>query len=430
MQKAPIPSWKIPAAAGYVLIIGTFVVIGGWSAVAELDSAVTASGVIATESNRKTLQHLEGGIIREILVREGQHVERGQVLFRLEVTQPKATFDLQKNQLEFLVAQEARLLAERDGAEEITFPKELLDRTTDPNVARALSDQKSEFLERRASLKGQVDILRSRIEQFKKEIEGLTIERQATSNQLKFIQEELKDTKFLFSESLTPKSKLMSLERENSRLEGTIGRSTADQAKAENGIGEAQLQIGQTRQKFLEEVGNLILETRQKIADAREKVRVAQDVLTRHEIVSPSSGVLQNLRIFTTGGVIKAGEPLVDVVPEHDQLIVQAHVSPQDIDSVVLGMAAEVRLPSFHSMVLPIITGRVESISRDRLVDEQNKQPYFLAQVMATGIPDSLKERLSAGMPAEVVFPTGERTVLEYLVHPLRERMRSTMREK
>jgi HlyD family secretion protein len=428
--KPQIPSWKIPAAAGYVLITATFVVVGGWSAVAKLDSAVTASGVIATESNRKTVQHLEGGIVREILVREGQHVERGEVLFRLEETQPQATFDLQQNQLDFLAAQEARLLAERDGSEDITFPKELLDLVTDRNVSRALSDQKSEFVERKGSLKGQVDIYTSRIDQFKKEIEGLTLERNATGDQLKFIQEELKDTKFLFSESLTPKSKMLSLEREASRLEGVIGRSTADQAKAENGIGEAQLQIGQIRQKFLEEVGNSILETRQKIVDAREKVRVAQDVLTRDDIVSPSSGVLQNLRIFTAGGVIKAGEPLVDVVPEHDLLIVQAHVSPQDIDSVERGMAAEIRLPSFHTQILPIIEGRVESVSRDRLVDEQNRQPYFLAQVVATGLPDSVKERLSAGMPAEVIFPTGERTVLEYLVHPLKERMRSTMREK
>jgi HlyD family type I secretion membrane fusion protein len=429
-EKAAIPSWKVPAAAGYALITATFFVMGGWSAIAKLDSAVTAQGVVATETNRKTVQHLEGGIIREILVREGQHVDRGQVLFRLDVTQSQAGYDLQRGQLDFAVAQESRLLAERDGLETIAFPKELEDRKTDPAVGRAISDQLSEFRQRKESLKGQVDIYQSRIEQFKTEIGGLKVERDASTSQLKFIKEELDDTRYLFSQNLTQKSKLLSLERESSRLAGVIGRSTADQAKAENGIGEANLQISQIRQKFLEEVGSAIVEVRAKIADLREKVRVASDVLSRQDILSPSTGVAQNLKVFTTGGVIRPGEPMVDVVPENDELIVQAHVSPIDIDSVVPGMTAEIRFSSFHTQFLPIMSGRVSSVSRDRILDEQTKQPYFLAQVVATNVPDDLKQRLSAGMPADLVFPTGERTVMEYLVRPLQERMRSAMREK
>ena len=430
MQKNSVPDWRVPAIAGYVLIVGTFLVLGGWSAFARLDSAITATGVVSAETNRKTVQHLEGGIVREIHVREGQHVQAGQVLFRLDFTQAKAGYELQRNQLDSAIAQEARLIAERDGQEQIAFPQELLDRADDPNVKRAIADQVAQFQERCGSLKGGVQILDAKIDQYQLEIEGLKQERSGTANQLGFVNEELVDVRHLFEKQLTQKSRLMALERERSRLEGLIGRSTADESKARNGIEEARLQIRQLRQKFEEDVANSMLETRQKINDLREKVRVAQDVLSRVDILSPSTGVAQNLRVFTSSGVVKAGEPMVDVVPERDALIVQAHVQPQDTENLQPGMPAEVRFSSFQTRILPIIVGKVESISRDRLVDEQTKQPYFLAQVVVDDIPSFVKDRLSAGMPADVIFPTGERTVLDYLVRPLKDRLRSVMREK
>jgi len=430
MQKNSVPDWRVPAIAGYVLIVGTFLVLGGWSAFARLDSAITATGVVSAETNRKTVQHLEGGIVREIHVREGQHVQAGQVLFRLDRTQAKAGYELQRNQLDSAIAQEARLIAERDGQEQIAFPQELLDRADDPNVKRAIADQVAQFQERCGSLKGGVQILDAKIDQYQLEIEGLKQERSGTANQLGFVNEELVDVRHLFEKQLTQKSRLMLLERERSRLEGLIGRSTADESKARNGIEEARLQIRQLRQKFEEDVANSMLETRQKINDLREKVRVAQDVLSRVDILSPTTGVAQNLRVFTSSGVVKAGEPMVDVVPERDALIVQAHVQPQDTENLQPGMPAEVRFSSFQTRILPIIVGKVETISRDRLVDEQTKQPYFLAQVVVDDIPSFVKDRLSAGMPADVIFPTGERTVLDYLVRPLKNRLRGVMREK
>lgn len=430
MTKAPIPSWKVPAIAGYAIIIGTFVILGGWSAFARLDSAITAQGVVAAETNRKTVQHLEGGIVREILVREGQRVEAGQVLFRLESTAPKAGYELQRNQLDSAIAQEARLIAERDDKEEISFPQELLDRKDEPNVKRAIADQLAQFQERRASLQGQTKILNAKIDQYNSEIEGLKEERSGTANQLKFVNEELGDVRYLFERQLTQKSRLMALERERSRLEGLIGRSIADESKAQNGIGEANLQIRQLRQKFQEDVAASMLEARGKINDLREKTRVAQDVLSRVEIPSPTSGVVQNLKIFTTGGVIRAGEPMLDVVPEQDALIVQAHVQIQDTENLRAGMPAEIRFSSFQARILPIIMGRVQSVSKDRLMDETTKQPYFLALVVSDDVPPVVKERLSAGMPADVIFPTGERTVLDYLVRPLKDRLRGVMRER
>ena len=430
MEKKPIPSWKVPAIAGYAVITGTFVILGGWSAVARLDSAITAQGVVSAETNRKTVQHLEGGIVREILVREGQHIRTGEVLFKLDLTAPKAGFELQRNQLVSAIAQEARLIAERDSTEEISFPTELTDRKDDPNVAGAISDQIAQFQERGASLKNQTNILKTKIDQYNSEIEGLRQERAGTENQLKFINEELVGVRWLFERQLTQKSWLMSLEREKSRLEGAMGRSISDESKAQNSIAEARLQIGQIRQKFQEDVASSMQETRQKLNDLREKVRVARDVLSRVDITSPTTGVVQNLRVFTTGGVIKPGEPLLDVLPEQDALIVQARVQPQDTENLETGMTAEIRFPSFHSRIIPIIMGHVESISRDRLMDDATKQPYFLAQVVADDIPGSVKERLSAGMPADVIFPTGERTVLDYLVRPLKDRLHGVMREK
>jgi membrane fusion protein, type I secretion system len=425
-----IPDWKRPAILGYLIVTVTFFVLGAWSAIAKLDSAVVASGVVAVESNRKTVQHLEGGIINEILVREGQRAKQGDILFRIDPTQAQANFDLQQNQLYAALAQEARLVAEREGATEVTSPEELQEVRVHPTVARALADQIKEFHERRASLSGQMDLLEAKVGQYKIEIEGLIVQQKATETQLRWIVEELADLRSLLDRNLVQKSRVLALEREKSRLEGVIGRSTADQAKAQNGIGEAQLQIRQLRQKFLEEVSGQILEVRQKIADLREKVRVAKDVFRRLVIAAPVSGTVQNLKFFTVGGVIKAGEPLLEIVPERDRFIVQAHVSPHDTESLIPGMRAEIRFTAFRTNVLPLIMGHVESVSRDRLIDETTRQPYFLAQIIVEDVPREVRERLVAGMPADVLLPTGERTVLDYLVRPLKDRINSALREK
>ena len=428
-ETSGVPDWRRPAIFGYLIIVMTILVPAAWSATARLDSAVVASGVVAVESNRKTVQHLEGGIVQEIFVREGQRVREGDTLIKMDPTQAQANFDLQENQLYAALAQESRLVAERDGADEIKFPDELEDRAG-ATVARAVSDQIKEFHDRRASLSGQVDLLEAKIGQYKTEIEGLIVQQKSTEDQLHWIIEELSDLRILLDRNLVQKTRVLALEREKSRLEGVLGRSTADQARAQNGIGEAQLQIRQLRQKFLEDVSGQILDVRQKIADLREKVRVAKDVFRRLIITAPVSGTVQNLKVFTVGGVIKPGEPLLEIVPDRDRLIVQAHVAPHDTESVVAGMPAEIRFTAFRTNILPLVMGHVESVSRDRLIDEATKRPYFLAQIVVEDVPFEVRERLSAGMPADVLLPTGERTVLDYLVRPLKDRINSALREK
>src|SRR5262249_40781467 len=225
--EANIPDWKRPAILGYVIITMTFLVPGGLSAFAKLDSAVVASGTVAAESNRKTIQHLEGGIIQDILVREGQRVKEGDLLFRLDTTQAQANLDLYQNQLYAALTQEARLLAERDGMSEVTFPKELSETQHMPTVARAVADQMKEFNERRASLLGQMALLEIKIGQYKTEIEGLIAEQTATKGQLQWILEELAGLRTLLDKNLVQKGRVLALEREKSRLEGVVGRSTA-----------------------------------------------------------------------------------------------------------------------------------------------------------------------------------------------------------
>ena len=430
-EKVSSADWRRPAIVGYVIIFLAFGVVGGWSAYAKLDSAIVAQGVVAVETNRKTVQHFEGGMIGEILVKEGQRVHEGDVLFKLDNTQALANADILQNQLGAQRAVEARLLSERSGEGAINFPADLLQ--SDRDVIRlAIADQQKQFAERRDSLAGQIAILESRIQQYKVEIEGLKLEKTATEQQLGFINDELVDLHYLLERNLVQKSRVLALEREKSRIEGIVGRSVADASKAENSIGEANLQIKQLRQKFLEDVNSSISETRQKISELSEKSRVASDVLRRIDIRAPRTGEVQNLRVSTVGGVIRAGEPLLDIVPENEPLIIQAQISPNDVESVRVGMTADIRFSSFHTKVLPAIFGHIASVSKDRLTDEQSRQPYFLARITVADhdIPSEIRGDLTAGMPADVMVPTGERSVASYLVRPLENRFRKALREK
>ena len=435
MQKHAQPvndSFRGVAIAGFTIIISTFGVIGGWAATAPLDSAVVAGGLVVSASNRKTVQHFEGGMISEIRIQEGTNVKQGQTLFVLDSTQARAGVEIILNQMHQNLAREARLLAELTGAQTIAVPEELANKKLDPSVTQVLADQQRQFDERRGSLEGQIAILRSRREQLRTEIDGVDRDYKSMLQQTAFLEDELIGLRTLFEKGLQPKSRLLALEREKARLDGSIGRSVAERAKAEAGIGEAELQINQLKQRQQEDVGKELVDVREKINDLRQRLPVARDVFRRLEVQAPTDGTIQNLRVFTAGAVIRAGEPLVDIVPANDDLLVQAHVSPLDVNHVTEGSHSEVRFPSFKSRTLPTIFGKVTSVSRDRLMDESNKQPYFLAliQVDTQHIPEEFRSKLTPGLNAEIIMPTGERTMLAYLVDPLRETLRKTFREK
>ncbi len=427
-----ISDWRGIALAGYVIIFLMFGVGGIWTAVAKLDKAVVAQGVVSVETNRKSVQHFEGGIVREIFVKEGAHVAKGEVLFGLQEIQAQANNDLVRNQLDSGLALEARLLGERDRKDEIAWPQEFTGRVADALLERIMSDQLHQFQERRASLEGQVSVLDSRIEQLTMEIKGLAIEKDSTEKQVAYINEELIHLRDLAKKQLVTLTRVYAMERERTRLEGLIGHSIADTSKAQSSIGEVKTQIQQLRQKFQEDIAAALLDVRQKIADARERVAVSQDVLNRVKIVAPLDGAVQNLKVFTLGQVLRPGETLLEIIPDDQPLVVQAQFSPNDIDNVHAGRPAEIRFPAFHARQIPVMMGRIESISHDRLTDEQTKQFYFLGVVSLdrSDIPEEYRPRIRPGMPAEIIAAAGERTVLSYLVSPLSESLRKSFRER
>jgi HlyD family secretion protein len=431
-QRETAGDYRRYACLGYGAIAVVFGGFGVWAAMAPLDSAAIAQARVAVETDRKPVQHLEGGIVQEILVKEAQHVEEGQVLFRLQPTQALANADLQRKQLDTALAIEARLVAEQDGASRITFPEAVVQRQALPETANAIADQKRQFAERARSLRNQIAILNARIEQSTREIEGRDSKKAALASQLASYATELERVSSLAAKGLYPQNRLLSLERERTRVAGELGTTDSEIARLREAIEEARHQIRQTQQHQLEEVAQQLAEVRGRISDVREKLTIAQDVLTRMEVRAPRRGIVQALKVHAVGAVVRPGDMLAEVVPEGDVLILAARVSPLDIQSVSGGLRAEVRFPAFSSLHPPTIFGQIESISAASVVDETTKEPYYLARVIIDlgTIAPQLSKRLVPGMPADVLISTGERTMLQYLLGPLRDALAKTMRER
>lgn len=427
----PTEDSKGIARIGYLIIAVTFGVFGIWAAFAPLSAAVIAHGTLSNQVGRQTIQHLEGGIIRRIAVKEGERVRAGQVLFELDPTQANAGFEIARNQLLALLAAQARLEAERDNRSQIVWPADLQN-SADPAVARIVADESRQFIERRTSLQGQIDVLEAQRSQYKSEIEGIERQTEGLKEQLGFIDDELTGLKTIYDKGLVPRPRLLALERERASLTGSIGRLVGDRAKTQQGFGEATLRIRQLRQEFYEKVSAEIADNRVKLADIREREVVAADAKRRINITSPVNGVAQNLRFFTIGAVVRPGEPVLEIAPDGSDLLIHAQFALTDVDNIHPGMKTEVRLPSFHSRKMPVLDGVIESISRDRIVDEASKTAYYLAIVRVDdkNLPKQVADRVTAGMPAEVIVPTSQRTVLQYLLEPLTDTLRKTMREE
>ena len=433
IKKLRAPSSAAPAVFfGYMVIFLFFGVLGTWSYYAPLSSAVIAPGTIVVESNRKIVQHFEGGIVREILVEESSVVQAGDVLIRLENTQALASEAVIENQLFDNLSREARLLAERDKREKIEFPAELRERMTTLLVKNIVDDQITQFHKRRISLAGQVSILQARSSQYQSQISGLTAQRAGMKEQVKIFKEELVGLRVLYEDGYYPRSRILAMEREIARLDGEIGQVTAEIAESRGGESETLLQIEQIQQTFCEQVVDDLREVRSKVSGLRERLTVAMDVLKRVEIIATQSGIIQNLSIHTIGGVIRAGDDLMEIVPTEDKLIVRAQISPLDIDNVHVGLESEIRLSAFNVRGLTTILGRVESVSPDQIFNEITREVYFEVRVVVdeSSVPEEIADRIVPGMPAEVVITTGERTVLDYLIKPIEDALVRSFREE
>lgn len=405
---------------------------GGWGAAVPLASAVIAAGQVTVDTNRKRVQHLEGGIVAELRVRDGAVVKAGDVLLRLDATRARASLAIMQSSLREELAKEARLIAERDRKEQITWPKALKSAGNEPSVQALIASQTAIFESRRLTLKGESEILAERVEQLKQEIVGLEAQRSAGNGQNALIKEELETLFKLFERGQTTKRRLLTLQREAEKLKGDKGKLTADIARANRAIGETKLEVIQKHKAFHNEVVTTLREVQAKVLDLGERHAAALDVLERIDVRAPVDGKVVGLTVFAAGGIVKPGETILEVVPSEDRLKIEVKVQPQDIDNVSLGQESKVRLLAFKQRTVPTLTGSVSYVSADTMTDPKDGRSFYLARIEVTD--EELKrledETMQPGMPAEVLIQTGERTALRYLIQPILDSMNRAWREE
>jgi HlyD family secretion protein/epimerase transport system membrane fusion protein len=420
-----------PLLLGFAAIGAAFGGLLGWGHSAPLASAAVAPGLVEVEGRRKQVQHLEGGSVAELLVRDGDVVREGQTLLRLDPTRAEASAAILQAKLDAATALEARLAAESDGAPAVTFPEALLARRGEREVADILRGQRALFEARRASIDGQAAVLRQRIAQLDEDIVGLREQQKAKERQIALIAEELKALAGLFAKGYAERPRILALEREQAKLDGERGELISEVARAQQAIGEAELQILQVETRFQEEVASGLRNVRQESFDLEERLAAARHLLERTVVRAPAAGAVVGLNAHTVGGVVKPGDVILEIVPLAERLLVRAEVRPLDIDSVAAGQEAEVRILAFRARSAPALHGRVTQVSADSIADPRTGRPFYLAQIE---LPEAELAklgglRLQPGMPADVLIKTGERTALAYLTEPLLESFNRAWRE-
>jgi len=420
-----------PLVFGLALIViafGGFVV---WAASAPLDSAVLASGVVVVESERKVVQHLEGGIVKEILVQDGDYVNKGDLLILMDDTRARSLVEIIKGQLNSELALEARLIAEREDVEHIVFPVELLYQENE-DVRQILEGQQQLFDARRQSLQGQLDILNQRIAQYREQIEGLKAQQISREQQIILFEQELVGLEQLSAAGNIAENFVIEKKRQLARLQGEQGKFRADVALSRQGIGETKLQIQQVRKTMQEQVVTQLRETQNSIADLKERFVTASDVLDRIEVLAPASGVVIGLNVHTVSGVIGPGVNILEIVPQDEELIFEARVQTTDIDDIEPGQRATVRLSAFSFRNTLLIEGEVINVSADSLTDPYTGASYYAARIRVP--QEELAKlgdaRLYPGMPVEAQIKTGKRTMLAYIMTPVSDILARAFKEK
>jgi HlyD family type I secretion membrane fusion protein len=411
------------------VMVVLFVVWGGF---APLESSVIASGFVTVETNRKTVQHLEGGIISEILVKEGDTVVKGQQLLYLNSTSANAQQQLIMGQYIGALANEGRLIAERDGEAAIQFSNELYDYYDQTKIIDLTDAQTKMFENRKNSLQGKIDILDDKIRQYKKQIGSLEVQVKEIVKQTGIVADQVKTSQALFDKGYGQKSKLLEFKNRYSELKGREAELEAQIATTNGSISEAKLQIINEKNNFLKDVMDELKDVQQKISGFREQLQASKDVLERTVITAPQSGKVTGLRQHTIGGVISPGAPLMDIIPQNDKLHIEARVQLQDIDVVHEGLESRVLLSAYRSRVSPRLAGTIKYVSADKFTDDKSGVQYYLAHVEIN--ENSLKKlgseiTLYPGMPAEVFITTGSTTFLKYLLRPLMDSFYRSVRD-
>jgi HlyD family secretion protein len=416
------------AAAALFLVLG----IGVIGATTELAGAVIASGALVVETNVKKVQHPTGGIVGELLVQDGTRVRAGDLIIRLDETTAQANLAMVEKSLAELFARRARLEAERDGSDTVEFPAELLQAARQAETGRVVAGERKLFEFRRDAQRGQKAQLRERVAQLNDEVRGYTDQAAAKKREIEFIQTELEGVRDLWRKNLIPITRVTALERDGARLEGERGQLIATIAQGKGKISETELQIIQLDQNLRSDAAKELADIRAKIAELVERKVTAMDQLQRIDIRAPQSGVVHQLTVHTKGGVVAAGEQIMLIVPEADELIVEVRVDPQKIDQLKLDQPATLRFPGFNQRSTPELSGRVRRIAADVIQDQRSGQPYYLVRISleADEIARLNGLKLVPGMPVEAFIRTEQRTMLSYLLKPLTDQARRAFREK
>jgi HlyD family secretion protein len=418
--------------AAIVVVLVLVVGVGGWAATTAISGAVVASGSVVVDSNVKKVQHPTGGIVGELRVHDGDRVHAGEIVVRLDETVTRANLAIVTKGLGELMARKARLESERDGLDTITFPAQLVADEGDPDRAAAMDSERKLFSLRKTARSGQKAQLRERIAQLGEEITGLAAQQNSKAKEIALVERELAGVRDLWNKNLVQLNRLTALEREAARLDGERGQLIAAAAQAKGKIAETTLQILQIDQDIASDVAKELREVDGKIGEFVERKVAAEDQLKRTDIRAPQDGTVFQLAVHTVGGVITAGDPIMLIVPEADNLSVEVKVNPQDIDQLQLNQKAILRFSAFNIRTTPEIEGTVTRISADTSTDQRTGQSYYTIRI---AMPAEQIERLGdvkllPGMPVEAFIQTRDRTMLSYLMKPLHDQVLRAFREK
>ncbi|WP_421854317.1 HlyD family type I secretion periplasmic adaptor subunit [Oricola sp.] len=425
---------SIPTITGFLVLIVAVFGFGAWAGTAPIDGAVVAPGTFVATGQNKHVQHLEGGVIDEILVREGDVVEPGQTMIRLDETAPKAQLRRLVLRLFGLKAMEARLHAAAELKEEIAFADDLTATTTDPDIHEIIGVQRVTFQTRRDTLTSQIEVHQRGIAALRERINGYQAQFNAIGDQLEYVAEEMEAKNELLRKGHLKKPEILALQRAQAKLEGEAGRLRAEIGDAKEQIARTERLIAHEKKVYVQEAVDQLQGVEGELQDVRQRIRSAQNVLDRVDIIAPVKGVVVALRYHTSGGVIEPGKDILELLPIGDELIIEAEVRPQDIENVKKGQEAVVRLSALSQRVTPMIPGEVIYVSADTLADERrgalSREDVYVARIrLDSAMAGELNFHPTPGMPTEVYIRTGERTFLTYLLQPVVNSMSRAFRE-
>lgn len=420
-----------PVLIGLLIIVAFFGVFGGWAAVAPLNGAVLADAVVKVEGNRKSVQHFDGGTVKEIRVKDGDMVRSGDILVVLDDTRVRSEFNLYSRQYALLRATDARIRAELDGTEAVAFPNDIT-AEHQAYLKDAMANQIADLESQRASMAGATQILQKRIAELEEQIEGKQARVDSYRAQLKSTVDEKASLTKLLKAGLTTRPRILELDRSASDLQGLIDETLGEIAGGRQSRAELESQIAQLTNERRAKLSSMLIETQSNLADLVPKMFATQAAIDRAEVRAPYDGQVMDLTVFSTGAVVSPGQTILDIVPTKNSLIVQAQVRVEDISSLRADMTAEVRFTSYKQRSMPIIHGHVARISADRVTDAKTGFPYYVADIVVD--PEELAAapqiQLYPGMPASVMIVTEERTALDYILGPLTTSLHTAFRQR